>query len=93
MAKLKSRLKVENGLVEQSPLAHPPEGIYIARTLVQDRLDIPVRILNATHQEQKLTRGSPLVRATEFIQGSYDLRVAMVAEACEQASKSILGMR
>jgi hypothetical protein len=37
MARLESPLKVESDLVEQSPKAHPPKGIYIARTLVQDR--------------------------------------------------------
>jgi hypothetical protein len=55
-------LGVENGLVEQSPQAHPPEGIYIARTFVQDRRQVPVRALNTTHLEQNLTRGSPLAR-------------------------------
>jgi hypothetical protein len=34
MAKLESPLGVENGLAEPSPQAHPPEGIYIAKTLV-----------------------------------------------------------
>jgi hypothetical protein len=57
---MENALGVENGLVESSPQARPPEGIYIARTLVQDRQEIPVRVLNATHRDQKLTRGSPL---------------------------------
>jgi hypothetical protein len=57
---LESPLRVENGLVERSLQAHLPEGIYIARTLVQDRQKVPVRVLNATHQDQKLMRGSPL---------------------------------
>jgi hypothetical protein len=60
MARLESPLGVENDLVEPSPQAHPPEGIYIARTLVQDRREVPVRVMNATHHDQKLTRGSPL---------------------------------
>jgi hypothetical protein len=36
MAKLESPLGVENGLVESSPKARPPDGIYVARTLVRD---------------------------------------------------------
>jgi hypothetical protein len=60
IARLESLLGVENGLVEQSPQAHPPEGIYTARTLVQDRQEVPVRVVNAAHWDQKLTRGSPL---------------------------------
>jgi hypothetical protein len=59
MARLENPLGVENGLVEPSPQAHPPEGIYIARTLVQDHQEVPVRVLNATNRDQKLTRGSP----------------------------------
>jgi hypothetical protein len=61
MARMENPLGVENGLVETSPQAQPPEGIYVARTLVQDRQEVPVRVLNATHRDQKLTRGSPLV--------------------------------
>jgi hypothetical protein len=60
MASLESPLGVENGLVEPSPQAHPPEEINIARTLVQDRQDVPVRVLNATHSDQELTRASLL---------------------------------
>jgi hypothetical protein len=60
MARMENPLGVENGLVEPSPQAHPPEGIYIARTLVQDHQEVPVRVLNATHRDQKLTRGSLL---------------------------------
>jgi hypothetical protein len=60
IARLESPLGVENGLVELSPQAHPPDGIYIARTLVQDCQEVPIRVLNATHRDQKLTRGSPL---------------------------------
>jgi hypothetical protein len=62
MARLESHLGVENGLVEPSPQAPPPDGIYIARTLVQDREEVPVRVLNAIHRDQKLTRGSPLAQ-------------------------------
>jgi hypothetical protein len=49
MARLQSSLRVENGLVEPRPQAHPLEEIYIATTLVQERWEIPVRVLNATH--------------------------------------------
>jgi hypothetical protein len=59
MARLENPLSVETGLAEPSPQAHPPEGIYIARTLVQDHQEVPVRVLNATHRDQKLTRVSP----------------------------------
>jgi hypothetical protein len=41
--------RVENGLVEMRVEAHRPEGLYIARILVQDSRDVPVRFLNATH--------------------------------------------
>jgi hypothetical protein len=37
MARMQNPLEVENRLVEPSPQAHPPEGMYIAKTLVQDR--------------------------------------------------------
>jgi hypothetical protein len=57
---MENPLGVENGLVESSPQAHPPEGIYIARTLMQDRQEVPVSVLNVTHRDQKLTRASPL---------------------------------
>jgi hypothetical protein len=60
MARMQNPLRVEIGLVEPSPQVHPPEGIYIARTLVQDRQEVTVRVLNVTHRDQKLTRGSPL---------------------------------
>jgi hypothetical protein len=64
MARLESPLGVENGLVEQSPQAHPPEGnySYITRTLVKDWQKLPVRVLNATYCDQKLTRGSLLAQ-------------------------------
>jgi hypothetical protein len=62
MARLQSHLGVENGLVSPSPQAPPPEGFYIDRTLAQDRQEVPARVLNATHRDQKLTRGSPLAQ-------------------------------
>jgi hypothetical protein len=55
-------LGVKNCLFEPNPQAHPPEGIYITRTLVQDRQEVPVRILNVTHLDLKLTRGSSLAQ-------------------------------
>jgi hypothetical protein len=60
MARIENSLGVENRLVEPSPQAHPPEGIYTARTLVQDRQEVPVRVLNATHRGQKLAKEFPL---------------------------------
>jgi hypothetical protein len=56
VARMENPLGVGNGLVEPNPQAHPPEGIYIARTLVQDRQEVPVRILNTYHRAQKLQR-------------------------------------
>jgi hypothetical protein len=47
-----------NGLVNLSPEAHLPEGLFIARTLVQDHREVSVRVLNATYHDQKLTKGS-----------------------------------
>jgi hypothetical protein len=44
MARLESPFRVESGLVELNPHAHPPEGIYIARTLVQDKPQVPMRV-------------------------------------------------
>jgi hypothetical protein len=61
MARMENPLGVENGLVEPNPQAHPLEGIYITRTLDQDRREVPVKVLNATCRDQKLTRGCPLV--------------------------------
>jgi hypothetical protein len=58
MARLVNPLRVENGLVELSPQAHLPEGNYIARTLVKVCGEMPVRVLNATHRDQKLTSGT-----------------------------------
>jgi hypothetical protein len=62
MARLESPLGVENGLVKPRPQALPPEGIYIAKTLVQARQEVPLRVLNATHRDQKLTKESPLAQ-------------------------------
>jgi hypothetical protein len=44
MARSESPLRVENGLIEPNPQAHPPEGIYIARTLVKDHQKVPVHV-------------------------------------------------
>ncbi|XP_023716570.1 uncharacterized protein LOC111869344 [Cryptotermes secundus] len=60
MAKMENHLGVENGLVEPSPQAQPTEGIYVVRTLVQDCQEVPVRVMNVTHKDQNLRRGSPL---------------------------------
>jgi hypothetical protein len=64
MDRLESLLEVENSLenclVEPSSKAHPPEGLYIARTLVQNCREVTMRVLNATSHDQMLTKGSPL---------------------------------
>jgi hypothetical protein len=60
MARMENLLGVDNGLVDPSPQANQPEGIYIATTLVQDRQELPVRVMDATHTDQKLKRGSHL---------------------------------
>jgi hypothetical protein len=46
-------------MVDQSPEVHPTEGLYIARTLIQDRQEVPMRVLNATHHDQKLAKAFP----------------------------------
>jgi hypothetical protein len=66
MAQLESSLGVENGLIEPFPGAHVPEGLYIARTLVQDR-EVPVRLLNATLHDQKLAKGFPIVHCEPVV--------------------------
>jgi hypothetical protein len=55
---------VENGLAEPSTVAHPPEGRYIARTLVRVHREVPVRVLNATGPDQ-LTKGPGTLYATQ----------------------------
>jgi hypothetical protein len=60
IARLEHALGAENVLVEPSPQAQQSEGIYIARTLVHNCRNVPIRVMNATHRHQKLTRGSPL---------------------------------
>jgi hypothetical protein len=62
MAKLESPLGVENCLVESSPQALPPEGIYVARTLVRDSGEVPVRVMNVNRRDQKFRKGSPLAQ-------------------------------
>jgi hypothetical protein len=52
-------LGVGNGLREPRLETHNPEGTYIARTLVQDRREVPARVMNTTCQDQTLTEGSP----------------------------------
>jgi hypothetical protein len=60
MARSDMPLEVESSLVEQKLQAHPPAGIYIARTSDRGRREVPLRALNATYRDQKLTRGSVL---------------------------------
>jgi hypothetical protein len=55
MARLESPLGMENGLVEPFLETHTPEGLYKDTTLVQDRREVPVRVLKATCHDQKLT--------------------------------------
>jgi hypothetical protein len=49
IARLMRPLGAENCLAEPSPQAQPPEGIYMARTLVQDGHEVPIRVLNGAH--------------------------------------------
>jgi hypothetical protein len=60
MARLERPIGVENGLVERSPQDRSIEGIYICRTLVKNCARVPVRVLNATYRDHKLTKGSSL---------------------------------
>jgi hypothetical protein len=48
--------------MEPSPQAPPPEGFYLARTLSKHRQEVSVSVLNATHRDQMLTRGTPLAQ-------------------------------
>jgi hypothetical protein len=50
------KIWLENGLVEPSPEAHLLKGMYIDRTLVWDRWEVSVRVLTATHRDQKLRK-------------------------------------
>jgi hypothetical protein len=67
MAPIGEPLGVENGLVEPSPDAHAPEGLYIATTLVRDRMQVPVRVLNVACRYQKLTKRSPLAQQASHV--------------------------
>jgi hypothetical protein len=40
--------------------AHAPEELYIARILVRNRREVPVRVLNATRRGQKLAHCQPV---------------------------------
>jgi hypothetical protein len=60
MARLERPLGVKNGMAEPRLQIHLPERTYIGRTLVQDGQEVPMRVFNATHRDQKLTRGPPL---------------------------------
>jgi hypothetical protein len=59
MARLENPHRVKNDLVEPSLEVHPTEGLYVVRTDAQDRQEICVKVLNATHSDQKLTKGFP----------------------------------
>lgn len=49
IARFENPLGVENGQVELSLEAHPPGGLQ-----VQDHWEVPVRVMNGTHHDQKL---------------------------------------
>jgi hypothetical protein len=57
---LESPLVAASGLEEPSLETHHAEGLYTARTLVQARQEVPVRVLNVSLQDQILARRSPL---------------------------------
>jgi hypothetical protein len=56
MARLKNPAGVESVLIEPSPEAHAPEGLYIYRALVRDRREVPTMVLNATRRGTDLAR-------------------------------------
>jgi hypothetical protein len=60
-----------------------------------DPTDAPTDLLDSEHEICVYCRSMSVPRlyneVTEFVQGSYELRVAVTAEAREQASKSVLG--
>jgi hypothetical protein len=66
MARLEGPLERESALVEPVSQAHPPEGIYIAKTLIKDRQKVPVRPFNITYRDHKLTRGYLLAHCELF---------------------------
>jgi hypothetical protein len=59
MAQLENPIGVENGLIEPSLEAHLLKGLNTAKTVVWARWEVPVRVLNAAHRDQKLTKVSP----------------------------------
>jgi hypothetical protein len=60
MARLEIPLGAGDVLIEPSWKAHIPEGIYEARTLVRDRREVPIRIMNTTICAQTLAKGFSL---------------------------------
>jgi hypothetical protein len=60
IARLKRPLGVENDVIELTPEAQVPKGLYIARTVAQDCREIPARVLNAALRDQMLTTGTLL---------------------------------
>jgi hypothetical protein len=46
-------------VVEPSPEAHTPEGLYILGTLVHGRQEVSLGFLNATCRERKLKKRPP----------------------------------
>jgi hypothetical protein len=57
ITRLERHLGAENGLVELRPETHIPKSLYIGRTLVRNRREMPVRVLNVAFRNQTLTRG------------------------------------
>jgi hypothetical protein len=61
MAKLESPLGEEwAGRIKI--ICPPPEGIYVARTLVRESREVPVRVMNVNRREAKFRKGSPLAQ-------------------------------
>jgi hypothetical protein len=54
----KSPLEVASDLVEISAEAYHTKGLHIARILVSDQQEVPVRVLNATHGDQVLSQST-----------------------------------
>jgi hypothetical protein len=49
----------ENSPVEPSPVINLPEGLYTVQTMIRNRREVPVRVLNATHPNES-SQKSPL---------------------------------
>jgi hypothetical protein len=60
MVRLASLLQAQENMIQASVKTNIPAGIYAARTLVQDGLEVSIRVINSTNHDQILAKGFPL---------------------------------